>query len=885
MKPETNHARDVVVVTGSSGYIGSAVVERLAETFTVVGFDRETSPHPPAAAECICVDVTSDESVAAGMERLRTAYGDRIASVIHLAAYFDLSGEENPKYESVTVRGSERLLRAFQDVELEQFVFVSTMLVHAPTRRGVPIDEEAPLDDRALPYRQSKRRTEQVLRKQHDDIPLVILRPAGVYDDMGHSAFLANQVARIYERRLIGHLYSGDLDTGQAFLHLDDLTDALVRVVEHRTELPVEQTLLLGEGEAMAFDEIQRELGRLIHGEHWQTLEVPQGLARTGAWIQTEVLDEDPFIKPWMVDISSDHYEIDTQCARDLLSWAPRHSLRDTLPVMVESLQRDPVAWYRANKLNSARVAARGVEALVHAGHDTDVQSDGPGDATAEGDEGSSVPSRTESVEGNCGEAMKPRKGKMEDHMQGMRKAHFDLLWVHYLNMLLGAWLLSSPFVFGSFQPGDFTASVLRVTQERGLQAPELRSAMLGWSDVISGLLIMLFSTVSLSRRHRWAQWANTSVGIWLLFAPLLFWAPSAAVYANDTLVGGLVITFAIMVPMMPGMGMTGMMDSSDLPSGWNYSPSTYLQRLPIIALGAFGLLVARHLAAYQLGHIDSAWEPFFGGIGSGLNGTEAIITSDVSKAWPVADGGLGATVYMFEVLMGVMGGRSRWRTMPWMVAGFGVLVVPLGVISIYFIIIQPVVIGTWCSLCLLTALAMLIMIPYSLDEVVAMGQYLVQSSRRGEPFWRTFFKGGAQPDGKRGDTPGFDAPIHQAVSSAVRGVTWPWTLTVSALIGVALMFTRLLFGTQQSMADSDHVVGALIVTAAVIAMAEVARPLRFLNVLFGFWLIAAPWILDGASAMASWMGVLAGIAVIAMSLPRGPRSNAHYGSWDRYIV
>jgi hypothetical protein len=46
------------------------------------------------------------------------------------------------------------------------------------------------------------------------------------------------------------------------------------------------------------------------------------------------------------------------------------------------------------------------------------------------------------------------------------------------------------------------------------------------------------------------------------------------------------------------------------------------------------------------------------------------------------------------------------------------------------------------------------------------------------------------------------------------------------------------------AIANSDHLVGALIITVAVCAMAEVARPLRFLNVAFGFWLIAAPWLL-----------------------------------------
>ena len=46
--------RKVVVVTGSSGFLGSAVVEMLAEKYRVVGFDRGVSSHPPAVAECVC---------------------------------------------------------------------------------------------------------------------------------------------------------------------------------------------------------------------------------------------------------------------------------------------------------------------------------------------------------------------------------------------------------------------------------------------------------------------------------------------------------------------------------------------------------------------------------------------------------------------------------------------------------------------------------------------------------------------------------------------------------------------------------------------------------------------------------------------------------------
>ena len=89
---ESNQFQETVVVTGSSGFIGAALVKELAKNYRVVAFDRETSPHPPVVAECICIDLTDNDSITAAMQRLCTAYGNKIASVIHLAAYFDLSG-------------------------------------------------------------------------------------------------------------------------------------------------------------------------------------------------------------------------------------------------------------------------------------------------------------------------------------------------------------------------------------------------------------------------------------------------------------------------------------------------------------------------------------------------------------------------------------------------------------------------------------------------------------------------------------------------------------------------------------------------------------------------------------------------------------------------
>jgi hypothetical protein len=102
--------REIVVITGSSGLIGSAVANRLHSQYHVIGFDRPGEPHPPAQIECIDFDVTSEESVREALQQVRKEHGERIASVIHLAAYYDFSGAPSDKYESITVRGTERLI-------------------------------------------------------------------------------------------------------------------------------------------------------------------------------------------------------------------------------------------------------------------------------------------------------------------------------------------------------------------------------------------------------------------------------------------------------------------------------------------------------------------------------------------------------------------------------------------------------------------------------------------------------------------------------------------------------------------------------------------------------------------------------------------------------
>lgn len=174
--------------------------------------------------------------------------------------------------------------------------------------------------------------------------------------------------------------------------------------------------------------------------------------------------------------------------------------------------------------------------------------------------------------------------------MAEMASMHHAMLWVHFLVIALGAWLLTSLLQFTLFDP-TAAGTVRDITQKRGLWEPGLCNALTGWSDIASGFLLMLFGTLALSPGFAWAQWGTTLVGLWLLFAPLFFWTPSAAAYMNDTIVGALVIAFSVLVPMMPGMSHEGMMDESTVPPGWTYSPSSWLQ--PMVGVGGLALILA----------------------------------------------------------------------------------------------------------------------------------------------------------------------------------------------------------------------------------------------------------------------------------------------------
>lgn len=160
------------------------------------------------------------------------------------------------------------------------------------------------------------------------------------------------------------------------------------------------------------------------------------------------------------------------------------------------------------------------------------------------------------------------------EHKEMIASHHYKTLWTYAANIILGAWLITSPILL------DYKSNALAI------------------SDIVSGALIIFFEMISFAPKRDLWRWGTCGVGFWLLFAPLIFWSPTPTVFLVDSIVACLLIAFSILIPGMPlmgGMEMTG----PDKPPGWTYNPSSWIQRAPMIALSLFGFFISRYLAAY----------------------------------------------------------------------------------------------------------------------------------------------------------------------------------------------------------------------------------------------------------------------------------------------
>jgi hypothetical protein len=190
--------------------------------------------------------------------------------------------------------------------------------------------------------------------------------------------------------------------------------------------------------------------------------------------------------------------------------------------------------------------------------------------------------------------------------------------------------------------------------------------------------------------------------------------------------------------------GAAGSLDAAPRP--WDYNPSAWKQRIAVAAVAFVAFLIATWLALYQWRIVDSVWDPVFG------DQSRRVLDSDVSEGirhWTgIPDGALGAIAYLSDVLFALAGSSRRWQYRPWLVVLFGLDIIPIGGVSAILVLAQAFVVGSYCFLCLVTAVISLALVWLAYDEVWSCLLYLRAVWRRSRD-WRvlwTVFWGNPHP-------------------------------------------------------------------------------------------------------------------------------------------
>jgi len=301
-----------VLVTGASGFVGSALVPRLAAL-------------PQCEVRAVCR--TPPASGSAGAEWLGgpelgpdadwAPLLDGVDVVVHLAArvhVMEPAGRSSPQeFRRINVQGTHRLASQAAEAGVRRFVFLSSIKVNGEQGRFTEESPAAPAD----PYGESKRESEQALQDVARSAPIemVILRPPLVYGPGVKANFLSllNAVRRGVP------LPFGAIANRRSLVNVDNLVDLIVVCLEHPAA--ASETFLVSDGEDLSTPALVRRLAAAA-GCRARLVPVPGWCLRLGGRLSGQSPAIERLTGSLQVDIAK---------AKRLLGWAPPFSVDEGL--------------------------------------------------------------------------------------------------------------------------------------------------------------------------------------------------------------------------------------------------------------------------------------------------------------------------------------------------------------------------------------------------------------------------------------------------------------------------------------------------------------------------------------------------------------------------
>ena len=303
-----------VLVTGASGFVGSALCAHLAvEGYAVIGAVRNMLQKPLPGVEYRKV---SDMNVGADW---REALAD-INVVVHCAARVHVMKEASvdplTAFREVNVKGAAFLAEQAVDSGVKRFVYISSIKVNGEATSEHPFkadDTPAPED----PYGISKWEAEQVLWEiaKKTGLEVVIIRPPLVYGPGVRANFF-----RLVQGIMSGvPLPLGAIDNRRSMVALDNLVDLIETCLNHPAA--TNQTFLVSDGEDLSTKALLQRTAVAL-GKPSRLIPIPVSVL----WATATLLGRSDFAQRLCGSL-----QVDISKTRDRLNWSPPVSVDEAL--------------------------------------------------------------------------------------------------------------------------------------------------------------------------------------------------------------------------------------------------------------------------------------------------------------------------------------------------------------------------------------------------------------------------------------------------------------------------------------------------------------------------------------------------------------------------
>ncbi len=217
-----------VLVTGATGFIGSAVVRRLLAAGAAVRVLARPDSDRRNVDGLEVEIVTGDLCDAASLTRALSG----CAGLYHLAADYRLWARRPEEIYETNVTGTKNIMMTAAEAGVGRIVYTSSVATLGLNGDGSPADEDTPvgLEDMVGPYKRSKFLAEQevVTLVRQRGLPAVIVNPS---TPVGPRDIKPTPTGRVIVEAAAGRM-PAVVDTGLNFVHVDDVAEGHLRAFE-----------------------------------------------------------------------------------------------------------------------------------------------------------------------------------------------------------------------------------------------------------------------------------------------------------------------------------------------------------------------------------------------------------------------------------------------------------------------------------------------------------------------------------------------------------------------------------------------------------------------------------------------------------------------------